>query len=184
MPSDSFRDPVRLTGAGQRQERDILIEPGPEIRAAIAEELDLLGLRKLRLEGRLMPEGRADWRFEGRLGATVVQPCSVTLAPVTTRIDEPVTRRWVEDMPRVDLGAGAEVEMPEDDTLEPLAATADLGRVTVEALSLALPAFPRAPDADFDVAQAAPPGTDPVTDAEVRPFAGLQALRDRMKDEE
>jgi hypothetical protein len=44
-------------------------------------------VRKLRFIGTLEPEGAQDWRLTADLGATVVQPCVVTLAPVTTRLE-------------------------------------------------------------------------------------------------
>jgi len=44
----------------------------------IAEELGLSDLRKLRLQGRVFEDG-TDWVLDAQLGATVVQPCVVTL---------------------------------------------------------------------------------------------------------
>jgi len=49
-----------------------------------------------------------------------------------------------------------------------------------EALVLALPAFPRAPDAAPGDASVTEPGTAPMTDDAARPFAGLEALRDKL----
>lgn len=172
----------RLTGTARREPRDVALEPDPDARAAIARELDLLALRKFRLTGRLIPEGRQDWLLQADLGATVVQPCGLTLEPVTTRIDEPVTRRWMANPPAVP--EGAEVEMPEDDTAEPLPASIDLVAVAVEALSLALPAHPRAPGAELGQAGYAEPGVAPLTDDDVKPFASLAEFRARLKKDE
>ncbi|NKX45834.1 YceD family protein [Roseicyclus persicicus] len=156
------------------------LRPEAEARAALAAELGLIGLRKLRFAGRLVPEGKRDWRLEAELGATVVQPCVVTTEPVTTRLDEPVLRRYLAEMPEPE-GAD-EVEMPEDDTAEPLPATLDLGAVMAEALALALPLYPRAPGSELGEAAFAPPGVAPLTDEDAKPLAGLAALRDRLKD--
>jgi len=158
-------------------ETDVLIVPDAEARAQMAQALGLLGLRKLRLSGRLIPEGKRDWRLEAQLGATVVQPCVITAEPVTTRLDEPVTRRYLADMPEPE---GDEVEMPQDDSAEPLPATLDLTDVIAEALALALPLYPRADGAALDSAQFAAPGVAPMTDDEAKPLAGLAALRDRL----
>jgi hypothetical protein len=50
--------------------------------------------------------------------------------------------------------------------------------VATEALALALPAYPRRDGATLGAhAASAPPGAAPLTDAEVRPFAALAALR-------
>ena len=169
----------RLTLARLSRAKDAPFEVVPDAgtRAALAARLDLLGLRKLRFAGRLTPEGAQDWRLEASLGATVVQACVVTAEPVTTRLDEAVTRRYLARIPEPE---GDEVEMPEDDTIEALPGTLDLAEVMEEALALALPLYPRAPEAALEQAVFAPPGVAPLTDEEARPLAGLAALRDRL----
>ncbi|MDG3040356.1 YceD family protein [Roseicyclus marinus] len=157
--------------------RSFEITPDAAGRARLADELNLSALRKLRFAGSLLPEGARDWRLEATLGATVVQPCVVTAEPVTTRIDDAVLRRYLADM---DEPTGDEVEMPEDDTAEPLPATLDLGQIMAEALALALPLYPRAEGAALDAAVFAPPGVAPLTDEVAKPLAGLAALRDRL----
>lgn len=167
------RHVVRLD-SGPRQPLAVRLEPDAEGRAAVAAELGIPGVRKLRLEGSLVPEGRADWRLEAHLGATVVQECVVTLAPVTTRIEEDVARRYVEGLADPDAG---EHEMSDEDS-EPLPAALDLGAVLVEALALALPPFPRAEGVELPETVAAPPGAQPLTEERARPFAGLsEALK-------
>ncbi len=149
--------------------------------SAIAAELDLLGLRKLSLVGTLEPEGRNDWRLRATLGVTVVQPCVATLEPVTTRIDEPVERQFLADFDD-SQPTGEEAEMPEDDTTEPLHEMIDLDQMMIEALALALPLYPRAKDAapaDLSVTE---PGKKVLSDDDVKPFAGLAALRDQLAD--
>ena len=176
------KDTLRLTDLPNRAQTRFLQEPDGAARAALAEVLGIPGIRKLRFAGTLRPEGRRDWVLEGELGATVVQSCVVTLEPVTTRIDEPVLRRYVSEMP--EFPEGAEVEMPEDDTIEPLPEIIDLAAVMVEALTLALPSFPRAPGAELGEAVFAAPGEVPMTDAEARPFAALASLRDALKKDD
>lgn len=150
------------------------LRPEADMLAALQAELDLAGLRKVRLSGTLSPEGRTDWRLRARLGATVVQPCSVTLEPVTTRIDAEVLRHYVADLPEPE---GDEVEMPEDDSQEPLQSHVDLRQVLAEALALNLPLYPRAPGAELGEAVFTEPGKAPMTDEAARPFAGLSVLR-------
>lgn len=147
--------------------------------AAIATELDLLGLRKLSLTGTLEPDGRRDWLLRATLGATVVQPCVATLAPVTTRIDEPILRRFLADYDDMQP-TGEEAEMPDDDTTEPLREVIDLDQVMIEALALALPLYPRAQDADPADISVTEPGKKVLSDDDVKPFAGLAALRDQL----
>lgn len=176
----SQRRHLRLAELANRQPTAFALEPDAAERAALAEEFGLSELRKLRFSGELRPVGRRDWDLDGHLGATVVQPCVVTLDPVTTRIEEPVLRRFRSDLP--EPAAGAETEMPEDDSLEPLPETLDLGRVMAEALALAIPPYPRAGDSALGEAVFTEPGRAPMTDADARPFAGLAALRRKPGD--
>ena len=148
---------------------------------ALAEALGLHGLRKLRFAGEITAQGGSDWLLTGHLGATVVQPCVVTLDPVTTRIEVPVRRLYLADWQPPEA---EEAEMPEDDEAEALGTVIDPGAVMAEALALALPLYPRKDGAEPGDAAFAPPGADPLTDAEVKPFAGLSELRDRLKKEE
>ncbi len=179
MQSDpSWSHMLRIADLPGRKATPFTLTPGAEVLRAIAKELGLLGLRKLRFAGELVPIGKQDWRLRAQLGATVTQPCIVTLAPVTTRIEEEVSRSYVADMP--DFAAGSEVEMPEDDSVEPLTATLDLGALMIEALALALPLYPRAKGAQLGSAVFTEPGAEPMSDEEARPFAGLKGLRDKL----
>jgi uncharacterized metal-binding protein YceD (DUF177 family) len=148
---------------------------------AIADEMGLLALRKLSFRGKIRAEGQSDWQLEGVLGATVVQPCVVTLEPVTTRIDEPVRRRYLSD-PSVILPEGEEVEIPEDDSAEPLGSTINPYSVMLEALALALPAWPRAEGAEIGSVTVTEPGQTALAEEAMKPFAGLAALRDKLSD--
>lgn len=131
---------VRLRDRRRREPLPFRLEPDADQRSVLAERLGLRGLRKLRFAGTLTPEGAADWRLDAELGATVVQDCGVTLDQVVTRIEEDVVRRYLSDLPPPPPG---ETEMPEDETAEPLPSALDLREVMAEALSLALPPFPR-----------------------------------------
>ncbi len=167
--------PFRAPDLARRVALPFRVEPDAEDRKALARRLGASAISKLRFEGELRPEGKRDWRLEARLGATVVQPCIVTLAPVTTRIDETVERRflahWSEPEP------GSETEMPEDDSVEPLGAEIDPAAVMEEALALTLPDYPRAEGAELETSVFTEPGANPLTDEAVHPFAGLAKLK-------
>ncbi len=167
--------PFRTADLSRRATLEFRLAPDADARAALAADLDVSEIRKLRFDGTLIPEGKSDWRLEGKLGATVVQPCVVTLTPVVTRIEEAVSRRylarWTEPEP------GSETEMPEDDSVEPLGATIDPSAVMAEALSLAIPDFPRAEGVELGAAVYTEPGAEPLTDDKVHPFAVLARLR-------
>lgn len=178
MPEDTPPSGLLRLSHLKRRATAFEIVPDAPARRVLSEVLGLLDLRKLRLSGQIAAEGAHDWLLTATLGATVVQPCVVTLDPVTTRIDEPVTRRYSPD---ADTPApGEEVEMPEDDTLEPLPEVLDLHALLAEALALALPQFPRGDGAELGAVGAAPEGVTPIADEDTRPFAGLAALRDKL----
>ena len=169
--------PFRVAELDQNRPNPFELRPEAGERQALAGELDLLDLRKLSFTGEIAGQGSRDWVLTGRLGATVVQPCVVTLEPVTTRIDTDVRRTYLAEMPEPE---GDEVEMPEDETLEPLGQVIDPGAVMAEALALALPLYPRKDGAEGGDAQFAAPGVAPMTDEDTKPFAGLAALRDKL----
>lgn len=183
-PTDRPTDQTLIRLADLNDRKGIEFDLRPDNTAALAERLDLTDLRKLRFSGQLVPEGKRGWLLKAELGATVVQPCIVTLAPVTTRIDDPVRRRYTPEFDNISAEEtdrdGEGVPMPEDETLEPLPAVIDLMVVLEEALALALPLYPRADDAELGEAQFAGKGVEPLRDEDLRPFAGLAALRDKM----
>ncbi|NPD16167.1 DUF177 domain-containing protein [Xinfangfangia sp. D13-10-4-6] len=147
--------------------------PDGPARAALARDLDLPRIDQLSFVGEITPEGRADFRLTASLKAQLTQACSITLAPVPASIDEEVTRRYLADW--VDPEAD-EYEIPEDDSQEAIPELLDIAAVACEALSLALPPWPRAEGADLGEAVFAPPGETPLTEDVLKPFAGLAAL--------
>lgn len=176
-PAPSFR-----SGAlSHRHPTAIRWTAGPAARARMAEALDLPAIEFLAFEGALAPDGRADFRLEGRLQARVTQSCVVTLAPVPARIEESVLRRYLADFVTPE---GDEVEMPEDDSAEPLPATIEIDTVLTEALALALPPYPRAPGAALGEAVFAAPGVAPLRDTDLKPFAALAALKAKTAEDD
>lgn len=155
------------------------LTPDAGRRREIASILGLSALKKLAFLGEIAPDGRRDWRLTAALGATVVQPCGVTLEPVVTRIDEAVSRRFLLDWAEPE---GDEVEMPEDDTAGPIPAVIDLEEIMLEALALAIPPYPRAPGLEPVEISAQPPGAAAIDAEGSRPFAALAALRDSLDD--
>ncbi|WP_457646163.1 YceD family protein [Profundibacter sp.] len=154
--------------------------PAATARKAIAAQLELLDLRKLRFTGDIRATGESNWTLEGLLGATVVQPCVVTLEPVTTRLDVPVLREFIDGLEQP-AEEDEEIEISPDDNSEPLGSHIDLEAVMVEALSLALPLYPRADGAELAETNFAPEGIQPMRDEDTKPFAGLASLRDKLE---
>ncbi len=163
----------RSGGLSPRKPTRFAYEADAAARAGLAEDLGLLALRSLRLTGEMLPSGRDELVLSAELVADADQACVVTLVPVRARITEPVRRRYVADLSAPE---GDEVEMPEDDSVEPLPEVIDLASVAAEALALALPLYPRAPGAALGLAMHAAEGVSPLSDADLKPFAGLAAL--------
>ncbi|RGP36145.1 DUF177 domain-containing protein [Pseudotabrizicola alkalilacus] len=154
------------------------LQPDAATRKAIADELGLLSVPFLHFKGEIRPAPNRDFVLEAELKAVVAQPCVVTLAPVRAEITETVLRRYVSDW---EEPTGDEAEMPEDDTAEPIPEVIDVGLVALEALVLALPLYPRAAGAELGEVAATPPGAEPLRDADLKPFASLAALKDKME---
>lgn len=159
---------LRVAHLNHRAANPVLLEPDAKARATIAEDLGILDLPALRFEGQVEARGNDAWVLTGTLTARVVQSCVVTLEPVESAIKDDVRRVF---SPHVRPPEDEEVEMP-DDELEPLGQFIDAGAVMVEALSLALPLYPRAEGAEL------PDVEDEPSEDEDRqkPFAGLGAL--------
>ncbi|MEX0309939.1 MAG: DUF177 domain-containing protein [Tateyamaria sp.] len=170
---------LRVAGLSQNAPTPFALSPSAGEMAEIADTLEISALRKLRFEGQIAAHGATDWLLTGQLGATVTQPCAVTLVPVTTRIDVPVRRLYVRDYEEIDV---PEAEMPEDDEVEPLTSWIDPGAVMTEALSLAIPDFPRAEGAELGQMVLTEPGVAPLTDEAAKPFAGLADLKSSLED--
>ncbi|WP_264213261.1 YceD family protein [Leisingera thetidis] len=172
---------LRVADLPQNTPTAFEIVPGKEELAALAAELGVTALRKLRFSGAITARGKRDWQLKADLGATVVQDCVVTLEPVTTRIDEKVALTYLA---RFETPDEAEAEMPEDDSIEALGSHIDPGAVMAEALALHIPAYPRKDGAELGEAVYTRPGAAPMRDEDARPFAGLAALRGQLKDED
>ncbi|WP_277023018.1 MULTISPECIES: DUF177 domain-containing protein [Paracoccus] len=150
------------------------LRPDDQVCAAIATELGIDALSRLDLRGQVRAQGTDGWLLTGDLAARVTQPCVVTLKPVRTHVTDKVR---IQFSPHVTAPEGDEAEMP-DETLEPLGNFIDLTAIMIEALSLALPEYPRAEGASLQATAPEPEATDTR-----RPFAGLDKLLGGRTDE-
>ncbi|MEZ5829093.1 MAG: DUF177 domain-containing protein [Hyphomicrobiales bacterium] len=153
------------------------LEPTPAEMADVATLLDLVALEGLAFDYHLRRDG-ARVHLNGRLKARVTQTCVVTLEPVGSLIDVPVT---IEFWPATSVEElEHKVEDPEQSGLldwpEAISdGTLDLGPVVYETLATALDPYPRREGASFEWSQDA-------SEAEARetgPFAALKQLMDR-----
>lgn len=168
----------RAGGLSPRKPTRFAYAPDAEVREGLARDLGLLALRKLEFIGQITPDGRDAMVLTATLTAECDQACIVTLAPVRARISEEVRRRFVAGLTQPEAD---EMEMPEDDTVEPMPEVIDIAEIAAEALMLALPLYPRAPGAELGSVVHAPEGVAPLADSDLKPFAGLAALAGRLK---
>lgn len=163
----------RTGGLSPRKPTRFSYRPDADERARLAADLGLLALYALDLTGEFRPDGRDELMLDATLTARADQPCSLTLVPVPANVTEVVRRRYVAGL---ETPEGDEIEMPEDDSVDPMPDEIDLADVAAEALALALPLYPRAPGAELGQSVHAAEGVTPLSDADLKPFSGLQGL--------
>ncbi|MGE5271633.1 MAG: YceD family protein [Thiohalocapsa sp.] len=143
------------------------IEAGEAERAALAQRLDLVSLDTLHASVELVRQGQDRILLRAGFEAAFVQSCVVTLDPVPGTLKAEFT--LIYGPPEIEAEAAGGVE--DDAAFEPLSGQAiDIGEAVAQELALALPPFPRHPEAD---------AAAPSADGEGSPFAGLAALLER-----
>jgi uncharacterized metal-binding protein YceD (DUF177 family) len=154
-PEFSRLVPVARLGVEPFRQR---IEATPEEREQLAQRFDLLALDRLAAEVELRRQDGQVIILDAEFAAEFEQCCAVTLEPVHGAIAD-----------RFSLVYGpAENEEPEialsedEPAFEPLTGDAlDIGEAVAQELSLALPEFPRHPDATIEDAAEAEPLEEP-----------------------
>jgi uncharacterized metal-binding protein YceD (DUF177 family) len=141
-------------------------------RAALALRFDLPAVDRLCAAVELVRLGTDMFRLRAAFSAEFVQSCVVTLDPVGGVVSEEFTLLYA--LPEMEADAGETVE--DEIAFEPLVGNAiDVGEAVAQQFSLALPPFPRSPDAILDAE--APPAD------EAGPLAAaLSRLVDRRGD--
>jgi hypothetical protein len=174
-----LRRPIAVRTLSRRQPHAFDLSPEGDEAGAIARFLGLEALRRLRFQGELAPSGDEGWRIEGELSAEVVQNCVVTLEPVAQRIEEAVARNYVpEDAYRP--AAEIDIDPDAEDDPDPFDAVIDPGLLAIESLALVLDPYPRAPGVPPADWRAAPPGVSPLAEGDLKPFAKLAVLKDKL----
>jgi hypothetical protein len=179
-PADPpLRRPMPVRTLSRRQPHPFDLSPEGNEAAAIARFLGVEALRRRRFRGELAPSGAEGWRIEAQLSAEVVQACVVTLEPVAQRIEETVARDYVpahEYRPRVEI----DIDPDAEDDPDPFDTVIDPGLLAIESLALVLDPYPRAPGVPPAEYRAAPPGVAPLAEGDLKPFAKLAVLKDKL----
>ncbi len=141
-------------------------------RAALARRFDLPAVDRLSAEVELVRLGNDMFRLRASFSAEFVQSCVITLDPVGGAVSEEFTLLY--GPPETEAEAGETVE--DEIAFEPLVGNAiDVGEAVAQQFSLALPPFPRNPDAALDSEAPAADDTGPLA-------AALSRLLDRRGD--
>lgn len=138
---------------------------------ALAQRFGVLAVTELTADVAVHVERGGTWRVEGRVRATVVQACGITLDPVEQRIDEEFTLRFSSEPEEMDRDTG---ELIVDiEAAEPLDGDSiDLGEIVADQFGVAIDPFPRKPGARLD--DILPPAASQDSGS---PFAALASLR-------
>lgn len=142
----------------------------PEECAALARSIEIPAVERLEVHYHIKPLSGGRYRLEGTLKADIVQSCIVTLDPVRTTIDDRLEVEFRSDAPQEPAGKlGEELIVLEATEYEPLEHNRlDVGRIVVETLAAAMPAYPRSPGAALEQHEAGPAKPGPAN-----PFAVL-----------
>lgn len=163
LPPPPYSEPVRLHQIGAGVTRTLT--PDAAARAKIARALDLASLEAFEADVNLTPSA-GGWTLKGRVRASAVQTCGLTLEPLPVEIDAPFSVSLAEPVDETSDEIVITLEDESPDVVED--GQIDLGLYAVEQLALRLDPFPRKPGAEF---------VQPEEPAEISPFAVLKQLR-------
>ncbi|WP_242152140.1 YceD family protein [Sphingomonas sp. BAUL-RG-20F-R05-02] len=172
MTAPEFSRPERIDtiGAG---ERSVTITADAAERAALAARFGLVSI--VRLDATLaVRQEAAGIAVRGRVGADVVQACTVTDEPIPVTVDEPVALLFVAEG---FAGEDEEIELDEGslDTIPYEGGAIDLGEAAAETMALALDPFPRSANAAAVLRDAGV-----LTEEEAKPKGALAGLGDLL----
>jgi uncharacterized metal-binding protein YceD (DUF177 family) len=177
----------RFARSGER----IKIEANAVERAALAERFGIVALDRLVATIEVEPRiGGRGFHVTSALQADVVQSCVVSLEPVPAHIDDEISQLFAEVPESGTRQAAADPGDEVDEEAEPIVdGLIDLGEMVAQQLAVALPPYPRAPDAAINsVVEALPEGVSlciedenaeggDVDEPPAGPFAALARLK-------
>ena len=166
-----FSRPVPVARIGIEPHRQEITATEAE-RKALARRLDLVSLHRLQAVVELIREGNDLILLRAGFEAAFEQSCIVTLDPIAGALAERFSLLYGPPGAEEAVAASA----GEDVAFEPLDGDIiDIGEAVAQEFSLALPPFPRSPDAIVE--------PDTSASEEAGPFAALSRLFDRNSGE-
>ena len=166
MSAPEFSRPVPLSRVGTEPFRQEISATIGE-RAALARRFDLVSLDRLDAVVELVRQSGGIVMLRAQFEAAFEQTCTITLEPFASVLADRFTLLY--GPPDSEDAAGT---VGDEAAFEPVSGdTIDIGEAVAQEFSLALPAFPRSPDAPVEIET---PGSD-----DAGPFAALSRLLDR-----
>lgn len=157
---------------------ELRIDVTPAEIAEMVELLDLVALEGLSFTYRLRRGAGGRIHLAGHLKAHATQTCVVTLEPIESVVDIPVTDEFwpaplIAEFQRQVADPESTVPLDWPDAI--VDGMIDLGPVVYESLATALDPYPKKPGASFQWSQ----GADGGEGGESGPFAALKGLKER-----
>ena len=148
----------------------------------LIKRLDVLNIKKVSLVGSLSPLSIDEWSLKAVLKATVKQKCVISLKPVQTVVNDTISRTFSalalhNNYESDDDGASPVIF---DDSLHQLNNEIDLAEIIFEELTLILPLYPKIEGAELGSYSVTEPGAKPLNEENIKPFAQLSELKDKL----
>ena len=147
---------------------DAVRAASPQQCAAIATAVNIAAVGRLEVRYRIEHSANGRFRLTGNVRANVTQACVVTLDPVVSDLRDTIdVEFWpTPEMPQAGEEEQSILDAEEHELIE--SHRMAVGRIVVETLAAALPAYPRTADAALDTHEAGPE-----VSGKVSPFAAL-----------
>ena len=173
---------VRFSEINQSKPFDFHLILSNKKAAEFVKRLDLLSIKKVSLVGILSPLSINEWILNAELRATVKQKCVISFKPVQTIVCEPINRTFSPSALQNTFEADDDGTSPVifDDTLIELNDHIDLAEIIFEELTLILPLYPKIEGAELGSYSVTEPGAKPLTEENIKPFAQLSELKDKL----
>ena len=175
---------VRLSEINQSKQFEFNLILSNKKISELVKRLDVLKIKKLSFLGTLSSLSLNEWKLKAELRATVKQRCVVSSEPVQTTINEKISRTFShlasQNTSEPDDDGTSPVIF--DDTLHELNDHIDLAEIIFEELTLILPLYPKIEGAKLGSYCVTEPGAKPLTEENIKPFAQLSELKDKLSN--
>ena len=174
---------IRFSEINQSKSFEFNLTLSSEKISELITRLDLINLKKVCVFGKLSPLSSKEWNLKAELRATVKQKCVITFKPVQTIVNETITRTFspfASQNSSMDQSDDGISPVTFDDSLQEFSNEIDLTEIIFEELLLTLPLYPKFEDAELGVYSVTEPGVEPLNNENLKPFAQLSELKEKL----